>query len=294
MACVRTAWLTMNGSSILLEDPESGYFCTSFDLGAPAVRDVLNNRPDGDGVDDRTLYFGARAVTANITALTGAGAQIDAVASAFAPYMVPSARPVLHYVLDRPGAAERTLVVRAASYDWKIEGDQQRDIQLQWVAADPAVQDPVAKTATAWAGSALNPGRLYNLTYPRTYPAGGNTANTATIHSNGDLSVQPLVRIYGPISGAAVHFAVPSGPTFTVGFVSTFTIGAGAWVDIDTNQKTAYYQGDINQNVLASMDWPNLTWPVLPPNVDNQMTLTGGATSGVTQAVATWNDRYLT
>ena len=49
--------------------------------------------------------MGTRVVSADITALAGAGARIDDVADNFAPFMVPSARPVLHYVLDRPGAS---------------------------------------------------------------------------------------------------------------------------------------------------------------------------------------------
>src|SRR5215475_9017960 len=110
MVCVRKAWLVLGGSTVQLEDQSKGYFCTSLDLGYPNVREVVNNRPDQDGADDRTRLMGPRAVSADITAIRSVPAQVDAVASMFAPYMVPSARPVLHYVLDRPGVAERTLV----------------------------------------------------------------------------------------------------------------------------------------------------------------------------------------
>ena len=82
-SCARRAWLTLGARTLLLEDPSSGYFCTSLDLGYPTVRAVTNNRPDDDGIDD--------------------------VADNFAPFMVPSARPVLHYVLDRAGTARELL-----------------------------------------------------------------------------------------------------------------------------------------------------------------------------------------
>jgi hypothetical protein len=293
MTCVRRAWLTLDTLSVPLESVDGGWFCTSLDLGYPEVRDVVNNRPDQNGVDDRTRYWGARAVTAELVTDVGWGAQIDQVAAQWAPFMVPSARPVLHYVLDRPGTAERTLTLRAAAYDWKIEGDRSRTIQLQWVAADPIVRDPVTRTATAWAGAALASGRTYDLTFPRTYPAGGGIPTTSIIHGYGDVPIQPLLRIYGPITGPKVTIHVPGGATYVVGFLSTFAVGTGAWVDVNTANKTALYQSDPNQNVITSLDWSTLTWPVLPPGVDNTMTLSGGATSDISQVQAIWQDGYL-
>src|SRR5262245_46074917 len=145
MVCVRQAWLDLNGSTRQLEDPSAGYFCSNLDLGFPVVRDVVTSRADQDGAPDRTQYFGMRVINAQLRALTGAGAQIDAVAAAFAPYMFPSARPVLHYVLDRPGTPERVMTVRGAGYSWPVEGAYERSIQLQWVAADPVAYDPAAR-----------------------------------------------------------------------------------------------------------------------------------------------------
>ena len=44
MACVRRAWLALpDGRTIGLEG--TGYFCSSLDLGYPAVREVTNPRP---------------------------------------------------------------------------------------------------------------------------------------------------------------------------------------------------------------------------------------------------------
>ena len=288
--CVRTAWLDLNGNIIYLEDVDAGYYCTSLDLGSPDVREVMNDRPDQDGADDRTQFLGARAVAAEITATE----DIDTVATSFAPFMSPSARPVLHYVLDRPGAPERTLVLRAAAYAWPIKGPFRRDIQLQWVAADPVIQDPVERQSIAHAGSSIAPGRYYNLTHPRIYPTGGSSPTDGLIRSDGDLPIKPRLRIYGPITGPIVHFASPGADTFVVGFLSSFVIGAGAWVDVDTQYKTAFYQSDPNQNVLTSLNWATLKWPVLDPHVDHHMTLTGtGTMTPITQVVATWQDGYL-
>ena len=300
-SCVRQAWLTLGALLVPLESRAGGWFCTSLDLGFPTVRAVVSNRPDTDGIDDRTQYFGERAITANITALVGAGARIDDVADNFAPFMTPSARPVLHYVLDRPGAAERTITVRAAGYAWKVEGDNQRDIQLQWVAADPNVYDPNLQTVTAWSGSSTAAGRAYPLTYPRAYPTGGGSSTTGTINSPGDLPVQPLLRIYGPITTPRVYLQTltspgVNGPQYRVWFATGFQVNAGEWVDVDTDNKTANRNSDPTQPVFASINFVSTVWPVLPvaPGY-TYLSMTGtGATNQVTQVQAIWHDAYLT
>jgi hypothetical protein len=295
----RRAWLVLpNGQSILLDNPAGGYFCQSLDLGTPVVRDVVVNRPDQHGTDDRSAYFAGRTVVANITALSTARAQIDAVAAAFAPYMLPGVRPVLHYVLDRPGAPERVLTVRGEAYDFPIVGAVERDITLTWVAPDPVVRDPNVQIATAFSGSSGG-GRVYNLTYPRDYPTGGAASGT-TITTAGDLPAQPMLHIYGPITTPKVTFLTQlSGQTFQVWGVHGFAIAAGHYVAIDTAARTAYLDGDRTKNLLASIDWLNTSWPMLPPLPDSStMTIAGdpqgGVMTGVTQVQATWQDGFLT
>ena len=295
--CVRRAWLTLGSLSVGLEGP--GWFCPSLDLGYPDVRDVTSNRPDQDGIDDRTMYMGGRTVTAEIVALAGAGAQIDAVVAMFAPFMAPSARPVLHYVLDRPGAPERTMTLRAAGFSGPIAGAYERDVQLQWVAADPAAYDPTVRTATAWAGSASAPGRVYPLAFNRVYPAGGASPTSATMVTPGDLMAWPLLRVYGPIAGALVrlqnNWPDNSWVLNYVRFLPSYTIGAGHYVDVDTFKRTAYLDGDRTQNVVNQIDWSLTSWPYLMPSpAVGTLLLSGTNASGVTQVQATWQDRYLT
>ena len=293
--CIRRAWLTLGALTMPLEDTALGYYCTELDLGYPTVRDNMANRPDRHGVDDRTAYFAERAVSANITAQEH---PVDAIAASFAPFMVPSERPVLHYVLDRPGAAERTMTLRAANSAWPVSGAPRRDIQLQWVAADPIARDPVLRSATAWAGSSgPSGGRVYNLTFNRYYGAeGGSFPTTATLRTDGDVPAWPLLRIYGPITQPLVTFSydAPAAPASVV-FTVPFRIDAGHHVEIDTERKTAYRDGDRAQPVLGSIDWLATVWPYIPARgAPATMTLAGEGTTYTTQVQATWNDGYLT
>lgn len=293
--CVRSAWLTLGSSTVQLEDTTKGYFCTQLDLGYPAPREVMSSRPDQDGVDDRTQYMGARVVSANITALQGAGARVDDVADNFARYMVPSARPVLHWILDRPGAPERTLTVRGTGYSWPVAGPYQRDIQLQWMAADPIARDPTVNTATAWTGGAGGAGRAYPLTFPRVYPAGTTSPNSAVLSTPGDVALRPLLRVYGPITAANIQIAQSNPNTaWNVRFVGGYVIDAGHYVDVDCAQKSALRDGDPAQPVISKIDWTSTTWPAVAPlPATGLLSMSGGGTSALTQVQAIWQDGYL-
>jgi len=298
-ACARRVWLVLGASSIDCHDESAGYFVTSFDPGSPDVRAVSSNRPDADGLDDLTQFMGGRVVSVEIAAIATAGAVIDEVAAMFGPFMVPSARPEIHYVLDRPGAPERVLIGRPQSYSYKIDDAYQRDVALQFVAADPVARDPAGQSAIAWAGSSGNvAGRRYDLTFDRIYPAGSASPTPATISTPGDVAVAPLLQLYGPITGARVLFKVGATNSGGVGLVASYVIGSGHYVEIDCAQRTARLDGDPTKSVLTSIDWNYVSssggWPTIPPASTVTMTYSGTSTTSATQVVATWNDGYLT
>jgi len=296
-ACVRTAWLTLGSLTVYLENTDAGWFCSELNLPLPDVREVVTARPDQDGVDDRTSLWGGRVVTANITAAAPT-ARIDDVADSFAPFMVPTARPVLHWILDRPGTAERTLTVRGSGYDWPIVGADERNISLQWLAADPVARDPVTKIVTSWSGSQGTQGRAYPLTFNRTYPTSGGGQMSGTISSAGEIPVRPLLRVYGPITGPDIQFTQsnPSG-SYRVVFQPGYVIDAGHWVDVDCARRTALRDSDVAQPVAAQINWINTTWPVIavsPSSTVMALFAASGNTTAVTQVQAIWQDGFLT
>jgi hypothetical protein len=297
--CVRRAWLVMGTRTLELEDTDAGYAVTELDLGFPEIREVTNNRPDADGTDDRTALMASRAVSANITTL-GAGTMTpDEVATLFAPYMVPTARPELHYVLDRPGTPERMATLRAAGYTWPVSGSRKREIHLSWVAPDPVMRDPATQTSSSRAGSSSTAGRVYNLVPPRIYPLGGGSSTAGEIRSPGDVAVRPLFRIFGPITDPRLTFDVmdPAYPlaSYAIAFVPGTRIDAGHWIDVDADRKTVFRDSDPRQSAMAEVDWHASTWPVFPPApAVTYFHLYGSSTSAVSQAEAIWMDGYLT
>jgi hypothetical protein len=291
--CTRTAWLSLSGlPDVPLEDESSGYFCSELTLGSPTVREVISNRPDQDGADDRTAYLGPRTVSAKLTAIRTAGAVIDAVATMFGPYLQPSARPTLHYVLERGDNPERVLTLRGSAYEWSVIGADGRDVHLQWTAADPVAYDPATYSATAWAGTSTAGGRSYDRTYDRTYAPGGMSSTTGQIIGKGDLPVRPVVDIFGPITDPLVRFSDTAGDSWVIAFAAGYRIDATNYVTVDTAAHSAYANGDPTASVLASLDWTRLVWPVLPPRVAVSFILGGTNTTQASQVAASWRDGY--
>jgi hypothetical protein len=298
MVCVRRAWLVLGTARLELEDEGAGYYTTELDLGYPEVRDVTSNRPDRDGTDDRTTLMGSRAISANITARGGV-MSVDEIGALFAPYMRPSARPELHYVLERPGAPERFTTVRASGYTWPVTGEHNREIHLGWVAPNPVMRDPTLHRVAAWAGASVTGGRAYDLTFDRSYTPGGGSATTGVISSAGDVPIRPAFEIYGPITDPVVSLEVRDParaapvPVFRLAFDLGFRIDAGRWVSVDADARTAH--DDQGALIMGELDWAQTTWPVLPTApAATYMTLTGTTTTGVTQVQAIWADGYLT
>lgn len=300
--CIRRAWLVMGTRSLELEDLEAGYACLELNLGYPEVREVTNNRPDADGTDDRTSLMGSRAISANVQTVAGGSMKPDEIATLFAPYMVPAARPELHYVLDRAGEPERMATVRASDYAWPVTGSRTREIHLSWIAPDPIMRDPLGRTSSSRSGSSTIPGRVYPLDYPtysaRIYPVGGGAPSTGTIESPGDVAVRPLFRIFGPITDPRLELQVmsPTDPlaSYAIAFVTGTRIDPNHWIDLDADRKVVLRDSDPLQSAMAEVDWQTSTWPAIPPSpAVTYFNLYGDSTSGVTQAEAIWTDGYL-
>jgi hypothetical protein len=293
----RKAWLVLGQLTRPLDDLVSGWACTSLDLGGPVVREVVNNSPDQHGTDDRTQYLGSRVVTANITAVPDGSVPLDEIVQGFAPFLDPSARPELHYTLMDTSGLERVLILRATAWSAEMSQPVRRDFQLSWVAPDPIIRSAVAASATAWSGSSVVAGRVYNLTFNRAYPAGSGGYIEGIIVSNGDLPVAPVLQLFGPITDPQIFFYPSVGSAnWRFYFDTGFRVDAGHFLQIDCAARTAYLDNDPTQNMLPFIDWvQSRLWPQLPvaPTRTN-MSLYGSSATNSTQVRATWNDRFVT
>jgi hypothetical protein len=300
VTCRRAAWLTLaDGRELALEDDLAGYVLAELDIAWPEVRDVVNNRPSAHGVDDRTRLFGARVVSAHVVAGPWGTRTMDDIARAFGPFLVPGARPVLHWIIDSPETvyAERTLELRASAYSSPISGMERRDILMAWSAPDPIIRGSIDQLAIGRPPYLGMIGRQYPLTFDRHYPAtGGTGAVLGRIVTIGDVDVQPLLRIFGPITAPSVVInSYPQAERLisrAFVFRQSFRIDAGRWVDVDTVAHTAIADDGSRQE--AQIDWARTEWPTaLGGGVLNTLALNGSNVNHVTQVVAIWRDGFL-
>ena len=80
-------------------------------------------------------------------------------------------------------------------------------------------------------------------------------AAAATLAPAGDLPARPRVRIAGPVTGAQILLTPTSGPAWQLTFLSSFTVAAGHFVDVDTAARTVLYDANPALPRLASIDW---------------------------------------
>jgi hypothetical protein len=307
---------------VWLDDLDRGWVCQELNVGYPSLREVVNNRPDQHGTDDQTAYFGSRAVTANITSFQDRDTMaLDDIAAQFAPFMVPSARPVLTYSTHSDIGRWRRLTLRPASFDSPMDAPRRiRNIHLGFVAPDPIARDTQQRRAIAQAGDSVRDGRYYNgpPTRPgtdfgvidangntgwgfhpdRQYPQGGSDPTVGQIVNDGDVPVSPLLRIWGPIDGPIVWGSYLD--TFAnierrwqVVCRPSLHIDEGQYVDINTDLKTAV-RGGTCQSVLAQVAWMETTWPAISPGATSDLRIRGGTTNDATMVEAFWRSGFLT
>ena len=294
----RSAWLTRSdGTGVLwLDDYVSGYACLELDIGYPDVRAVVSNKPDINGTDDRTRFFGARVVTAKLYAWNGLRT-VDEIAGLFAPYLDPSQRFQLHYTRNAAQGQERILNLRASAFSGPMGIPAKREMQLAWSAPDPYLYAALQSSAVAIPGLPGLPGRTYPLTFPRTYPPGSGAGTSGKLNVLGDVAVWPTVTIYGPVTGPTVTFYSTAGPAIMqINFSGTLRLDAGQYITVDTAAHSAALMGDPGQSVINQLIQAATYWAPIPPGAPAAtIAMTGSnMAANVTNAVATWRDAYLT
>lgn len=302
--CHRRAWLTLDdGSSIELEDQDAGYACSELNLGWPDIRDVVNNRPDQDGTIDETQFFGARVVSANLVAVASWGTRtIDDIARSFGPYLVPSVRPMLHWIMDTPedDYLERTLVLRAQGYSSPIVGNDQRSIALTWVAPDAIAYDATLRRAIVWADATRQGGRKYPLIYDdeagnerdRRYPVMTGGGELGSMYSNGDVPVWPIIRMYGPGDDPIFTAMSSAGSQIFVQIALNAHLSQGQYVEVDLLRRSAtlYTPGLATTNAMAQINWHLTQMGAIPPRQTVLLSYRANNPDYTSQAVVMWRD----
>lgn len=240
------------------------YVVASLEVGSPEVRDVTRNRSLADGVLDDTRFLGARAITMAIrfndvgNCDASADVSMQALIDRLTPYMSPRRRPTLTWQLPR-STELRAAVVRGVNWGWSVSGPKAQGIAPQWVVPSGEI---LAGGASARRCTTIKPstdieaGRVYDLHFPRTYPAslpigGRNILNPGT------TSAHWVLTIYGPIVNPKF---IINGVTFSADRRGGVTLVVGQTLVVDTRARTVLFNNVPDASRYQYVNYEDWSW----------------------------------
>lgn len=258
-----------------LSDPELGvlvlgcdpYIVTSLQIGSPDVREVSRNRSLADGALDDTRFLGARAITLSIrfndvNACTfDADVSMQALIDKLTPYMSPRRRPILTWQLPRSNEL-RAAAVRGQNWGYEISGPKAQSITPQWVVPSGEIMagGPDARRCiTIKPSTDTEPGRTYNLVFPRVYPASGPIGGRTAVNI-GTTSAHWTLTMFGPVVNP--HFTI-NGVLFAADRRGGVTLTAGQTLVVSTRNRTVLFNGLLNQSRYQYVNYEEWSWDQL-------------------------------
>lgn len=293
--------LTLGALALDLMDADNGFLISAVDIGYPNVREDTSAIPARDGQWDNTARFGARVVSITGTMIPAPLGSRSMVLDTLAPFLVPSARPVLTYQIDAD-MPPRQLTLRASALSAPANDPTASAFQAAWVASDPVAYSTVTQTVDL-VPQGLVFGRTYatpqgatvtptsGFTHPRTYPAmSGGQAVTVT--NGGALPAWPLIQIFGDCTNPQViNDTVPG--TLAVGTTARpLQVRAGEVLTIDTRNRLVYLGADPANSRYDFVDFAASSWWPLVPG-PNHLRFNPSAATTAAYATVQWADAYL-
>ena len=286
-------------------DPAAGYAVSKLDLGYPEARAATVARVNAPGADDFTAYYGARAVSLEITVWPteerSAGAALDLLRA----FTSPQRRPYLY--LDRSEvdvgwdlypssygdngygdqvSDRRRLLLRGETMSAPVETRGMVRVQCQWVAPE-GVLEGEAEASALVPSEGTEAGRQYQRTYPLVY-AETPVIGSVVVTNIGGEPAAPVIRFHGPVTDPALH-------NLTTGEVVRFsglTLVAGQWVDVDVKRATVRINSDPNQSAYGLLDLVDSTLWWLPAG-QSTLRFTAGSREPGSYSEITWRPVWL-
>lgn len=229
-----------------------------------AVRAVSEDWANADGASDTTKWLSAAAVTIDLAAVGWPGGDsIAAVLDQIAGLCLPWARPYLT-VADTEWAAPRQIQLRFSSHTHPYEMDTYRQVQLAFVAPRGLWEDTVPQVFTVAAdvpdGTGLvfggDTGAVSDAVTGFVFPA-STTAGSSVVHVNGTARPRWTARLYGPATGPKLS-RDDTGQSLS--FQDSLVLGAGEYVEIDSQAMTALLLSDTDSSRLSFLDFTVSEW----------------------------------
>lgn len=252
------------------------------DLGFPAVRAVVQDRPQADGESDQTAHHGGRAVSMKLR-LVPVTRTLTALLDDLMYFCHPGRRPVLVFEHD---GSERQITLRADQQSAPITSPNSQAVQVAWRAPTGRILSSTEQVSAA-NPDAGEPGRAYDLTFDRDYPDSVGIGRI-TVTNAGTTAADPIIRIFGPCTDPRIaNETVDKALEFT-----GLTIAAGDYLELDPAHRTARLNGLASSSRYGFLNFDTSEWWSLEPG-DNTIRFYPVTSSPPSQAQVRWHDAYL-
>jgi hypothetical protein len=258
------------GLSVVI-GPRDGVAKATLDV-QPSVRAVSDSVVSGDGTNDITEFADAAAVTLSLLLSTSAaGVTPEDFLDEIAPLLAPYRRPVLVVGNDQ-WTGTRQLAVRLDSKTAPVDNPVTTAVAISWKVPSGTWQEtagqeydiPAAFTPTTGLHFKPTTGLHFTITTGMHFPA-GNSPGEAIVTVGGSMRPPWTARLYGPCTGPKIaNDTTGDQIIFTDGLV----LGAGEYVELDSQARTALKLSDPAQSQLGFLDFANSEWLTLEPGAN--------------------------
>lgn len=279
-----TTLTLVDGSRTFEIQPNPSIAVQGWDFGFPSFRENVEVRTGAHGTVDTTAYFGARAVTVEMTFLDEDRLNLI---DDLRWFCLPSSRPYLHVESPLwPQARRIRLRADQQTSPMTVGLGATRPLQAAWIAPDGVLEAVDATEVTVAASGLSTTGITYPVTYPVTY-APSSSGNPAAFYNEGNVPVSPVIRMYGPCSGPVIGLDGVGELSFPA-----LSIDAGDYVEVDMRERTVLYNSSTSASRYAYLDFTTATWWQVQPG-ENSVRYSPASYSGAAEAVVTFRAAWL-
>lgn len=280
-------YLTAPDNSVLILRPASpsagdAIVCRTYDLGAPQVKEDIEERVGRNGVNDNSSLHGSSYFSADLQVFATQSSTVWQELENLKKFLDPTKRYYVSY--QRPGESETwTAIYRPEP--WSLVHDKQSSVKLN---VSMKVFLPEGCYESQLQSYEMRPtGLAAGFSLPFSLPV-SLTASSGTgavdIPVGGTRPVPFRAIIYGgqfePVimdtdTGRKLSFTASGG----------LDIPLGSYVEVDTERGTALLNGDINNSVYQYIDFAVSEWWALRGGESNRISVSATSSDNSAQTL---------
>lgn len=276
--------------------PQFGFVPQRLNRGFPEIRDVSDKRPSQNGTFDFTEFFGARAITLEVSVATelqdNPSITDEILEDSLRKWMLPNVRAYL-YVKPKDEILYRRALVRPANVGSQLNFVTNagfRTVSMSWRGVDGVFEDAALSTNNLEVSSTTEAGRTYDQTYDKTYAA-SSVIGAKIIRNEGNAPSFPVISVYGACTQPRIE-NITTGKKLE--FLAAYTVNSGEYLVIDFAEGTVYLNGDSTNSRYDKIDFAGgiSEWWDLQPG-DNFLRFYPLSSSPPSTALIEWRSKFI-